>query len=69
MNLVLEVLGFILGLYIRFYRMGLYNVYINNIIDNMYLICIWNGVWRCERFNCKYDIKKILGFIFIELKL
>lgn len=43
-------------------------MYIVNIIDNMYLICNWKGVWRCERFNCKYDIKE-LGFIFIELKL
>lgn len=44
MNLVLEMFGFIVRLYIRFYRMGLYNVYIINIIDNMYLICNWKGV-------------------------
>lgn len=54
MHLVSEVLGLIVGLYIRFHRMGSYNVYIINIIDNMHLICNWTG----ERFNSKNDTKE-----------
>lgn len=65
MNLVSEMLGLIVRLYIRFHRMGSYNVYIINIIDNMHLICNWKGVRKGGKVRgstARMIQKKILGF-------
>lgn len=70
MNLVSEVLRLIVRIYIRFHRIGIYNLYIINIIDNMHLICNWKGVRRgggVRGSTASMIQKKLLGFIFNEV--
>lgn len=72
MHLVSEMLGLIVRLYIRFHRIGSYNVYIINIIDNMHLICNWKGVregGQVRGSTASMIQKKILGFTIIYFKL